>query len=146
MSLREELSEKMKAAMRSRDAKRLSVLRMVLSELNVADASGQQYDEVSVVKAYAKKLKNTVEEYQRLALPDKVREAQEELRVVEEFLPQQMSQAEIEKLVVELIERENFGPRDIGRLMKAVMGEHGDRADGRLVQQIAKEKLAQRDA
>ena len=144
MGLRDRITESMKAALRAGDKKRLSVLRMVLSELKVADASGKEVDELAVVKAYAKKLRKTADEYSALNLTERAREALGEAVVVEEFLPKQMDTPEIEKLIGELIEKDNLGPDDVGRLMKAFMSEHGASADGRLVQQIARQKLAQR--
>jgi hypothetical protein len=144
MGLRDRITESMKAALRAGDKKRLSVLRMVLSELKVADASGKEVDELAVVKAYAKKLRKTADEYSALNLTERAREALGEAVVVEEFLPKQMDTPEIEKLIGELIEKDNLGPDDVGRLMKTFMSEHGASADGRLVQQIARQKLAQR--
>jgi len=145
MSLQDKLGEQMKAAMRERDKVRLGVLRMVLSELKVAEASGHEFDELSVVKSYAKKLRGAAEEYERLNRADKAQEALAELSIVEEFLPRQMERAEVEKIVGQIIEQNGYGLRDLGKIMKAVMGEHGDRADGRLVQQIAREKLSESD-
>jgi len=145
MSLRDQLGESMKAAMRSRDRKRLSVLRMVLSELKVADASGKEVDELAVVKSYASKLKKAAEQYDGLGLQDKADEAREEMAVVEEFMPAQMGEGQLAELVAKLIEENSYGPRDMGKVMKAVMAEYGDQVDGRTVQQIAKQKLDERD-
>ena len=143
MSLREQLSEEMKQALRSGDKKRLSVLRMMLSELKVAQASGKEFDEVTVVRAYGKKLRKAADEYKGLNLADKAAEIEAELAVVEQFMPAQMDASEVEKLVAQVIEEKTYGPRDIGRVMKAVMGTHGDQVDGRLVQEIARRKLAE---
>ncbi len=118
---------------------------MLLSELKVAEASGEDFDETAVVKSYAKKLRKSASEYEKLNHPEKAEELLAELKVVEEFLPAQLSASEIEALVSRLLEQNDYGPRDLGRLMKAVMGEHGDRVDGGLVQQIAARKLSERD-
>ena len=145
MSLRDELSESMKAAMRSRDKKRLSVLRMVLSELKVADASGKEVDDLAVVKSYARKLKKAAEEYDGLGRQDRADEARAEMAIVEEFLPAQMGEEQLDELVAKLIEDNSYGPRDLGKVMKAVMAQYGDQVDGRTVQQIAKQKLSEQD-
>ncbi len=144
MSLQEQIAKGIQECVRKGDKKRLSVLRMLLAELEVAKASGQQFDEAAVVKAYAKKLAKSADEYQRLNRPDKAAELMAERQVVAEFLPAQMSPAEIENLVQRLIEEHSYGPRDLGQLMKTVMSAYGDRVDGRLVQQAAARMLGGR--
>ena len=129
-------------AMRGGDKERLSVLRMLLSELKVAETSGREFDEPAVVKSYAKKLRNAAEQYRGLDLPEEARKAEAELAIVEEFMPRQMAPSEVEKLVRQIVEENDYGPRDLGRVMKAVMGAHGDEVDGRLVQEIARTALA----
>jgi hypothetical protein len=145
MSLRDELNAELKKAMKQSNKKRLSVLRMLLSEIKVAERSGKDFDEMSVFQSYAKKLRKSAEEYDELGREEKAAEVRKELAVVEEFLPEQMSAADIKQLVGELIEENDYGPRDIGLVMKTVMSEHGDEVDGSVVQDIAREKLAGRD-
>ena len=144
MNLRERLANELKVALRAGDKKRLGVVRMLLSELKVAQASGKQFDELAVVKGYGKKLRKSAEQYRELNLPQKAQELLDELAVVEQFLPKQMERAEIERLVTELVETSDYGPGDLGRVMKALMSEHAERLDGRLAQQIARQKLADR--
>jgi len=145
MSVREHISDALKDALRKKDKTRTSALRLVLAELEVAGASGRKFDELHVVRSYAKKLRKSADEYEALGRPAEAAGLRAELAVVEEFLPPQMTPAEIEDLVDRLIEEHDYGPRDLGRLMKSVMGEYGDRVDGRVVQQAAVRRLAQRD-
>ena len=70
-------------------------------------------------------------------IKDKIVSYNEELKIVEEFLPKQMSDEELEKVVTELIESEK--PEDIGSAMKIVMGKYKDIADGKKVQALVKE-------
>jgi len=144
MAVREQIAEGIKTTLRAGDKKRLSVLRMLLAELKVADASGKEFDELAVVRSYAKRLRKACEEYKNLNLAGRAEEIQLELAIVEEFLPRLMDAAELEQLVDQLIADNNWGPRDLGRVMKAVMSLHGERVDGQLVQQIARQKLAER--
>jgi hypothetical protein len=135
----------MKDALRAGQKGRVSVLRMLLNELNVAEKSGQEYDAQKVLQSYAKKLRKSAEEYEELERPDKAEELHAELDVVEEFLPEQMSREEITTLVEQIVEHNDYGPRDLGKVMKEIMGEYGRRVDGGLVNQIARDKLAERD-
>lgn len=142
MSIRDEVNDKLKKAMKAGDKDTVGVLRMLLSELKVAERSGSDYDEMDVIQSYAKKLRKNVQEYEELDREDKAEESRQELAVVEEFLPEQMDREEIEELVEQIVEENDYGPRDLGKVMKQVMGEHGDEVDGNLVQQVAQEKLA----
>jgi len=144
MNIEQTIREQVKVALKARQKQRLAVLRMVLSELKVAQASGTEYDELEVVKAYAKKLRKNVAEYEGLNLPEKADESRAELAIVGEFLPKQMDREQIEALVATAVKERDYGPRDLGRLMKQIMSEHGDSVDGRLVHQIAREKLSER--
>ena len=141
MSIRDDVMEQLKTAMKAGDKQKVGVLRMLLSELKVAERSGKDYDEMDVVHSYAKRLRKNVNEYEDLDRSDRADEARKELSVVEQFLPEQMSRAEIEELVAGLVEENDYGPSDLGKVMKQVMSEYGDRVDGSVVQEVAREKL-----
>lgn len=141
MSIRDELREQIKQALKAGQRDRLRALRLLKAELEVAETSGEEFDEVSVVKSFAKSLRRSAEEYEELERADRARELWDELEVVEQFLPPQMDEQELEQLIGAMVEQNDYGPRDIGKVMKAVMSEHGDTVDGRLAQQIARRKL-----
>lgn len=145
MSIKDQITREMKDALRAGQKDRVSVLRMLLNELNLAEKSGQEYDEQQVLQSYAKKLKKSADEYEELDRPDKAEEVHAELEVVEEFLPEQMSREEITALVEQIVKENDYGPRDLGKVMKEIMGQYGSRVDGGLVNQIARDKLAERD-
>ncbi|MFW6189068.1 MAG: GatB/YqeY domain-containing protein [Planctomycetota bacterium] len=143
MSVQEEVSRQMKEALKSGRKDRLRVLRMLKSELQVAERSGRAVDEVSVVKSYAKSLRQNAEEYEELGREEAAEAVRRDLDVVEEFLPEQMGREDLEALIEEVIEEQDLGPGDIGPLMKTVMSRHGDVVDGSLAQEIARQKLIQ---
>jgi len=140
-SVQDEISRQMKVAIKNGQKDRLDVLRMLLSELAVAAASGSEYGELDVIRSYARRLKNDAAEYERLALDDRTRQAQSELAVVEEFLPRQLDRPQLEQIIERMVAENDLGPRDIGRSMKIVMSEYGDRVDGRMAQEIVRERL-----
>ena len=123
--------------MKSGDKLKVSVLRMVLADIINIEKSGKDFKHIDVIKGYAKKLKKTIEEYERLHIPDKIVSCNEELEIVEEFLPKQMSDEELKKVVTELLESEK--PVDMGMAMKLVMGKYKEVADGKKVQALVKE-------
>jgi len=74
-------------------------------------------------------------------LPDKVKELNGEIAIVEEYLPRQLSDDEIKRIVHEVIETNKFTAREMGAAMKLIMGKYGGLADGKKVQMYLKEKL-----
>ena len=134
--MKERIAEEIRNAMKSGDKLRVSVLRMLQADIINTEKSGKEFKQIDVIRGYSKKLKKTIEEYERLHLQDKVVSFNEELKIVEEFLPKQMSDEELEKVVTEIIESEK--PGDIGSAMKVVMGKYKDVADGKKVQALVK--------
>lgn len=144
MSLKERITEDLKTAMKAQDKLKTSVLRMMLADIKIADTSGKpkdQIDYVEVVRGYYKKLRKTREEYERLQLPEKVQELDKELAIVEEYLPKQLSDDEIKKIVDETLEANKFTVKEMGSAMKLIMSKYGSTVDGKKVQTFLKEKL-----
>ena len=135
--MKERIEKEIKDAMRSGEKLRVSVLRMVLADIINIEKSGKEFKQIDVIRGYAKKLKKAIEEYERLHLQDKIISFNEELKIVEEFLPKQMSDEELKKVVVELLDSEK--PTDMGMAMKLVMGKYKEVADGKKVQALVKE-------
>jgi Uncharacterized conserved protein len=135
--VKERITKEIKDAMRSGEKLRVSVLRMVLADIINVEKSGKDFKHIDVIRGYTKKLKKMIEEYERLHLQDKIMSYLEELKIVEEFLPKQMSDEELKKVVTELLDSEK--PGDIGMAMKIVMGKYKNIADGKKVQALVKE-------
>ena len=135
--MKERITEEIKNAMKSGDKLRVSVLRMLQADIINVEKSGKEFKQLDVIRGYAKKLKKAIEEYERLHLQDKVVSFSEELKIVEEFLPKQMSDEELKKVVIELLDSEK--PGDGGMAMKLVMGKYKEVADGKKVQALVKE-------
>ena len=144
MSVKERVIEELKSAMKAQDKLRTSVLRMILADIKIADTSGKPKDQIDyaeVVRGYHKKLKKTREEYERLNLPEKVKELEGEIAIVEEYLPKQLSNDEIRKIVEEVIKANNYTAKEMGVAMKQIMSKQGSVVDGKKVQTILKEIL-----
>ena len=139
--IKDKITEALKVAMKAQDKLRMSVLRMILSEMQLLETSGKEFKYIDAVKGYAKKLKKTIEEYERLKLPDKVNEIKAELAVVEEYLPKPMSDEDLGRVVTEVIEANKFTSKDMGNAMKIIMGKYSDVVDGKRVQALLREKL-----
>ncbi|GJQ59607.1 MAG: GatB/YqeY domain-containing protein [Candidatus Scalindua sp. AMX11] len=140
--MKERITEELKVAMKARDTTRVSVLRMLLAEMTHLEKSGEEFVYQDVVKGYAKKLRKAIEEYKRLDVPDRVEANVAELAIVDEFLPKQLSDDELEKIVREVVTSENYTSKDIGLAMRTIMGKYKDVADGKKVQSLLKGILA----
>ena len=144
MDVKERVTEELKCAMKAQDKLKTSVLRMILADIKIADTSGKprdQIDYVEVVRGYCKKLKKSREEYEKLHLPEKVKELDGEIAIVEEYLPKQLSDDEMKKIVAEIIEANRFTAKDMGTAMKLIMSKHGSTVDGKKVQTYLRERL-----
>jgi uncharacterized protein YqeY len=138
------LQDALTTAMKARDKQRLSVVRMLLSEIRSAELADTQKPPTAqqVVAAYAKRLRKSAEEYRRLGSETRAEEAEQELAIVEEFLPKPLARDELERIIEQIIHNQGIAsPQQMGRVMKLLMQEHGERVDGRIAQEIVREKL-----
>jgi uncharacterized protein len=152
MGLREQLSNDLKDAMRQRQETRKRTLRSVIAALKQAetelDSSGERIhldDEgiLALIVQQAKQRRDSIREYAKGGRQDLVDEEQAELAILEEYMPRQLTRAEIEAEARQVIEEVGAsGPRDIGKVMRPLLDRLGDRADGREVNLVVRELLA----
>jgi uncharacterized protein YqeY len=140
------LAEDMKAAMKSGDKPRLSLIRMLMAELkNARIAAGEDLEEgeeQKVVSAYAKKRKETVAIYKEAGRTDLADKEQFEYELAISYLPPRMDVQELETLIAAKIEETGAdGMKDFGRVMKAVMDIVGSKADGSEVSALVKKTM-----
>lgn len=141
MSLKEKISEDMKASLKGGEKERLSTLRMLISAIKYTEIEKRQElkneDVLEVISREIKRRREAVEEYRKGNRPDLVEKEEREAKILEEYLPPQLSDAEIEAIVKEVIDETGaMGPRDIGKVMGLVMPRVKGRADGRKVSDI----------
>ncbi len=147
MGLFQKLQEEMKSSLKSGDKERLSVIRMLISEIKKAqiDAKRELTDEeiIKILQKYAKQRKESIKQYREAGREDLAQKEEAELKVVSEFLPEALSEEEIEKIVEETIREVGASSiKDMGKVMKSVMEKVKGRADGSIVSKIVKEKLS----
>jgi uncharacterized protein YqeY len=147
MSLEERLVEEMKQAMKSNDKLRLSTIRMVRSALKNKEIdlrkTLEDEDIVKVIQVMVRKGEESVEQFQSGGRMDLVEKEKSEIEILKSFLPQPLSQEEILKIIDESIhETQASSPKDIGKVMKSVLPKIGGKADGKLINQLVKERLS----
>ena len=146
MTTKEQLSEALKDAMRSKDELRKRTVRMALAAIKNAEIDkNASLDEPAILAILQKEVKSrheTIEGAEKAKREDLVIEAQKEIMVLEEFLPQPFSAEELEAIVRDAIAQVGASsPREMGQVMQAVMPKVQGRADGKEVSQIVRRVL-----
>jgi hypothetical protein len=147
MSLEERVAEEMKQAMKAGDKLRLSTIRMIRSALKNKEIELRRKledeDVVKTIQVMVRKGEESVEQFQAGGRVDLVEKEKKEMEILKSFLPQLLSQEEIVTIIDQSIqETQASSPKDIGKVMKSVLAKIGGKADGRLVNQMVKEKLS----
>jgi uncharacterized protein YqeY len=142
MDLQTRLQEDMKAALKSGQKDRLQVIRMLLSDVKNIDLMPNKPTAEQAVEAYGKKLRKSLEEYEKLNQAGQVAQLKSEIAVVEEYLPKKASPADTERLVDEFLAKSSFSERQMGQAMGQFMKAHSGQVDPGLANKLLKQKLA----
>jgi uncharacterized protein YqeY len=147
MPLQDQLSADLKDAMRERDDRRRDVLRYTLSQLHNAEiAHGGELDDQAAqaaLLAEAKRRRESIEEFRKGGRQDLVKKEEAELAILAPYLPEQLSPDDILAAARKVIaDTGATSPKDIGKVMPALMAEVRGRADGAQVSQIVRELLS----
>jgi uncharacterized protein len=146
MDKKAEVDNALKNAMRSGDNIAKRTLRMAVASIRMAEMDkGGPLDEAGVMAVLQKEVKSrqeSIAEAQRANRQDLASAAEDEIRVLENFLPKQMSREELEALVSEVIEEVGASsPADMGRVMKELMPRLQGRAKGDQASEIVRQQL-----
>lgn len=148
MGLNERLTEDMKAAMKAGQAgkARLEVIRFLRAAIKYAEIDNKSPltddDILGIVSKQVKQLKDSIVEFEKGGRQDLIEKAQAEIAVLSDYLPQQMTEAEVRELVKQVIaEVGATGPKEMGKVMGPLVARTKGRADGKMVNQIVRELL-----
>jgi hypothetical protein len=147
MSLIAQIEAEVKEAMLARDVERRDALRLILSSLRSAEKDLQrplsEGEELQVLQRERKKRIEAAEAFHDGGREDRAAKEEAELSVLEEFMPEPLSEDELEQIVDDAIaENGATSLQDLGRVMADVMPQVSGRADGSAVGQLVREKLA----
>lgn len=145
--IKEKVKELTTKALKEKDEITLRTVRLLSTSVHNAeiDARGDLSEEeiMKLIQKEAKKRKDAIEIYAKAGDARRVDEETQELKILETFLPEQMSETEIEKIVDEVIDKVSAKtPSDIGRVMGPVMANVAGKADGKIVASIVTRKLS----
>ena len=144
--LKEKLLEDMKIAMRDKKIIRKNVIQMVRASILQVEKDKQieLNDEqvVEIIAKESKKRKDSLADYEKSGRQDLIDQIKEEITILAEYLPKQLTREEIEQIVIEVIEQTGATTiKDMGKVMKAAKEKMGAAADGKTINEIVKEKL-----
>ncbi len=141
MELLAKLQEDMKTALKAGQKDRLQVIRMLISEVKIIDLQPSKPTAEQAAESYAKKLRKSIEEYQKIGRSVEVAKIQQELAVVEEYLPKKANLGDTEALVDAFLAGKSFNEKQLGQAMGAFMKAHGQQVDPAVANQLLKARL-----
>lgn len=147
--LKQQLKDDLKTAMLAKEEVAVSTLRMILSALSYYEIQkgGAGYeatdeDVTTVIQKEVKQRKDSIEQFKTGGREDLAEKETKELDVIQKYLPEQMNEEEITKLVIDAISKVSAtNPQDMGKVMGVLLPQTKGKADGSLVSSIVKEKL-----
>jgi uncharacterized protein YqeY len=147
LSITERIQADLTAAAKARDRERLAALRLLMDALNkeAKEARGplDEQRETAILKRERKRRAEAAEAYRKGGREELAASEESEASLIEGYLPEEISEAELETLVADaLSETGAASPKEMGKVMAAVMSKAGGRADGRRVSELVKAKLS----
>ncbi len=147
MTLQERLAEEMKEAMKANEKLRLSTIRMIRSSVKNKEIELRKPldDEAvqRVIQGMVRKGEESLEQFKLGGRTDLVEKETQEIEILKSYLPQALTQEEMIKIVDQTIQEvQATSMKDLGKVMKAVMPKLQGKADGKLINQLVKERLS----
>ena len=151
MSLRNKIDEDYKQSIKNKDQQKVDTLRLIRSAIKDKDISTRTSENkegindseiLSLLINLIKQRKDSIEQFQKAKRDDLIKNEQSEIEIINEYLPQQKTQEETEKIINEIITTNNLESiKDMGKLMSIIKNDYAGEVDMGLVGKIAKSKL-----
>ena len=151
MSLRNKIDDDYKQSIKNKDQQKVDTLRLIRSAIKDKDISTRTSENkegindseiLSLLMNLIKQRKDSIEQFQKAKRDDLIKNEQSEIEIINEYLPQQKTQEETEKIINEIITTNNLDSiKDMGKLMSIIKNDFAGEVDMGLVGKIAKSKL-----
>jgi len=151
MSLRNKIDEDYKQSIKNKDQQKIDTLRLIRSAIKDKDISVRTSENkdgindseiLSLLLNLIKQRNDSIEQFQKAKRDDLIKSEQNEIQVIKDYLPQQKTQEETEKIINEIISSNNLESiKDMGKLMSIIKNDYAGEMDMGLVGKIAKSKL-----
>jgi uncharacterized protein YqeY len=147
MNLNEQLNEAMKAAMKAKESLRLNAIRLIRAAIKNREIDAHRalddQEVTGVLSTLVKQRKESAQVYRDGGRPELAEKEEQELAIIQEFLPAQLGEAELRAIIEAAVsETGATSPKDMGKVMKVVTGKTLGRADGRQVSELVKSRLS----
>ena len=147
MALKKQLLTDLKAAMKAKDKVRKSTITLIRAAI-LQEEKDKQIDNLqdsdieAIISKQYKQRKDSLKEFEKAGRDDLIEQTKAEMAIIEDYLPKQLSQEEIGAIVEDTIQEIGAeSMKDMGKVMKAIMPKVKGKADGKVVNQIVREKL-----
>ncbi|WP_174613850.1 GatB/YqeY domain-containing protein [Virgibacillus ihumii] len=147
MTLLEQLNQDMKQAMKNKDKEKLTVIRMVKASLQnesikLGNKDLSEDEELTVLSRELKQRKDSLQEFKSAGRDDLVKKLEIEINILQEYMPQQLSESELEAVVQTTIQEVNAtSKKDMGKVMSAIMPKVKGKADGSQINKLVQKHL-----
>ena len=146
MSLKERLQEDLKSSMKNKDTVRKSVITLIRAAIKQYEVDNRielsEEDVIDIISKQLKQRNDSLVEFEKANREDLIEEAKSEIQVLEAYLPQQLSETELEKIVVDVISEVGAtSMKDMGKIMTIIKPKTAGRADGRKINELVKKNL-----
>ena len=151
MSLRNKIDEDYKQSIKNKDQQKIDTLRLIRSAIKDKDISSRTSENkegindseiLSLLLNLIKQRNDSIEQFQKAKRDDLIKNEKSEIEVIKDYLPQQKTQEETEKIINEIISSNNLESiKDMGKLMSIIKNDYAGEVDMGLVGKIAKSKL-----
>jgi hypothetical protein len=147
MNLNEQLIEAMKTAMKARESLRLNAIRLIRTAIKNREIDERRelddQEVIGVLSTLVKQRKESAQVYREGGRPELAEKEEQELAIIQEFLPTQLGEEEIRAIIEAAVSETGAASmKDMGKVMKVVTGKTLGRADGRLVSELVKARLS----
>ncbi len=147
MTLKEQITEDMKSAMRAKEAERLGTIRLLLAAIKQREVDERiTVDDagiIAIVEKLIKQRKDSIEQFQKAGRTDLVDQESKELGILQAYMPAQLSAAEVQSAIQKVIsDLGASGPQDMGKVIGALKAQLAGKADMGMVSGLVKAALA----
>ena len=148
MSLQEQVTQQLKTAMKAKDSVALESLRAIKSAILLTQTQAgakdlTAEDEIKLVQKLVKQRKDSAEIFRQQGREDLAEPEEAQIRIIEQFLPEQLDKAAIAKIIEDIITKTNAeGMKDMGKVMGMATKAMAGKADGKTISNIVRQKLA----
>ncbi|WP_108507908.1 GatB/YqeY domain-containing protein [Polynucleobacter acidiphobus] len=147
MTLKEQITEDMKSAMRAKEAERLGTIRLLLAAIKQREVDERiTVDDagiIAIIEKLIKQRKDSIEQFQKAGRTDLVDQESKELGILQAYMPAQLSEAEVQAAIQKTISSLGAaGPQDMGKVIGALKSQLAGKADMGMVSGLVKAALA----